>query len=68
MKKINIDKQTNFDIMVVLSILLLPIFGALLNLFFVTSSDSKTNALKNLASVGYLLVYISIIIVLYYKI
>ena len=68
MKKINIDKQTNFDIIVVLSILLLPIFGALLNLFFVTSSDYKTNALKNLASVGYLLVYISIIIVLYYKI
>ena len=68
MKKINIDKQTNFDIIVVLSILLFPIFGALLNLFFVTSSDYKTNALKNLASVGCLFVYIGIIIVLYYKI
>lgn len=68
MKKINIDKQTNFDIMIALSILLLPIFGALLNLFFVTSSDYKTNALKNLASVGCLFVYIGIIIVLYYKI
>ena len=68
MKKINIDKQTNFDVMIALSILLLPIFGALLNLFFVTSSDYKINALKNLASVGYLFFYIGIIIVLYYKI
>ena len=64
MRKINIDKQTNFDIMIVLSIVLLPIFGALLNLLFVTSSDYKLNALKNLASVVYLFFYIGIIIFL----
>ena len=67
MKKINLDKQTNRDVMIALSILFIPIFGALFNLFFVTSSDYKTNALKNLASIGSLFYYICIFIIKHYK-
>ena len=67
MKKINIDKQTNRDVIIALSILFIPIFGALFNLFFVISSDYKTRALKNLASISSLLFFICIFIVIYYK-
>lgn len=67
MKKINIDKQTNRDVIIVLSILFIPIFGALFNLFFVTTSDYKNNSLKILASISSLFVFICIFIIIYYK-
>lgn len=67
MKKINIDKQPKHFIIIALSILFVPVFGSLFNLFFVTSSDYKTNSLRILASISSLFCFIYIFIVIYYK-
>lgn len=63
MKKINLNQsKSNLKILIPLSIVLVPIFGSLFNLFFVTSSEYQIRAMKNFCSILYLIGYIILII------
>ena len=68
MKKINLNQsKLTLKILIPLSIIFIPIFGSLLNLFFVTSNEYQIRAIKNFISLIYLSIYIILIIVIYKK-
>lgn len=63
MKKINLNQnKSNLKILIPLSIVLVPIFGSLFNLFFVTSRKYQIRAMKNFSALIYLVIYIILII------